>query len=168
MSKREKIILGLTVLVAISAGWLFLFSNPGTDPLGLKADDNNTSALITEVAQSLGAYNLTATEQIILEKAEIPWPTQSFLTDGGGAADVLESAGLTIDVADPTEFSFTGYIEIGKRRLAIINDEEYETGEQLTESPYRVFGISPEQVLLEDSSNRLLRIPMTETTKRQH
>ena len=57
----------------------------------------------------------------------------------------------------------TGYVEIGTRRLAIINGEEYETGDRITGSPYMVRDISPEQVVLGDTGNRSRRVPMAET-----
>jgi len=46
-------------------------------------------------------------------------------------------------------FTYSGYLEIGDRRLAIINGIEYETGDELAMGGYIVRGIYPNRVVIE-------------------
>lgn len=163
ISKREKIIIGLTVLALIYAGIVFFFSGPGNTVSRLEADEDSAEGLVTEVVQSLARHHRTETEQIILEKAQLPWPSDGpFIPVTVPASGARKPEGETIAEADPEAFSFTGYVEIGNKRLAIINGEEYETGDRVTGSPFTVRGISPEQVRLEDTDNRIRIVPMAD------
>ena len=163
ISKREKIILGLTVLALIYAGVVFFFPGPGSSIPRLGADADSAEGLVTEVVQSLARHHRTETEQIILEKAQIPWPAdEPFIPATASSSGGRKPEGETIAESDPGAFSFTGYVEIGTKRLAIINGEEYETGDQITGSPYTVRAISPEQVRLGDAGNRIHVVPMAD------
>ena len=164
ISKREKIILALTALALIYAGIVYLFPGPGSTVSQFETDNNSARGLMTEVVQSLAQHHRTELEQTILEKAQIPWPSEPFLAATLSSSEEREPAGETITEADPEGFSYTGYVEIGTRRLAIINGEEYETGDRITGSPFTVRGISPEKVLLGDAGNRARAIPMAESS----
>lgn len=162
ISKREKIILGLAVLALIYLGVVFLFPGPGSTVSQLETDEISAEGLVTEVAQSLARYHLTETERTLLEKAQAPWPSDPFIAATLSSSGERKPAGETITEAGPEGFSFTGYVEIGTRRLAIINGEEYETGDRITGSPFTVRGISPQQVLLGDAGNRMHAVLMAD------
>lgn len=162
ISKREKIILGLTVLALVYAGVVFLFPAPIRNVSQWETDDNSTGGLVTEVVQSLARHHRTETEQTILEKARIPWPTDPFVTAAASPSEEREPAGKATPESNGEGFSFTGYVEIGTKRLAIINGEEYETGDRIAGSPFTVRNITPERVLLGDAGNRTHVIPMAD------
>ena len=162
ISKREKIILGLTALALIYAGIVFLFPGPGSKISQLGTDGNSTQELVTEVVQSLARNHRTETEQIIMEKARIPWPSAPFIPASVSSPGDQETVGAEITENNPDGFSYTGYVEIGTKRLAIINGEEYETGDRITGSPFTVQSISPEQVRLGDAGNRIRIIHMVD------
>lgn len=62
----------------------------------------------------------------------------------------------------PADFSYTGYLDAGSRRLAIINGIEYMVGDQLDSGSLVVKSIDPEKVVLEDAGKRgQLTIPFT-------
>jgi hypothetical protein len=167
ISKREKIILGLTVLALIYAGIVFFFPGPGSTVSRPGSDEDSAEGLMTEVVQSLARHHRTETEQIILEKAQIPWPPdEPFIPATAPSPGEPKTGGETIAEAGPEGFSFTGYVEIGNKRLAIINGEEYETGDRITGSPFTIRGISKEQVRLGDEGNRIRVVPMADDTAR--
>lgn len=158
-SKREKIILGLAILAVLYMGIVFLFSGSGDNSVKSETDEDSAEEFVMEVAQDVARYNLTETERTILEKAQIPWPQQPFITQTVQSTTEQSSAGGIIQAAESREFSFTGFIEIGNKRLAIINGEEYETGDRLAQTGITVYGISPEQVLLMDAEGRMRKVP---------
>ncbi len=158
-SKREKIILGLAILGVLYVGGRYLFSNSGNDTAGLAAEKDSAYGLVMEVAQRIARYNLTDMEQKVLENAQLPWPDQPFITEHVSAGAAEPSEGSIFPAAASDDYRFTGYLEIGNKRLAIINGEEYETGDRLTESNAAVRSISPEQVLLTDAEGRTLSVP---------
>ena len=63
-----------------------------------------------------------------------------------------------------SEIRYTGYVEMGNVRLAIINGNEYETGDRLEQGGYIVKSISPTRVMLvtTDGSKISFVVPMQE------
>lgn len=159
MNNREKIFVALALIAALYAGISFLFS--GKNEKAGQAGNNEKPAeeFLREVALSLAGHQLTKTEKIILEKAEVPWPLQPF---------VSASTSITEDNTDsqqqmPKEaFVYAGFIQVGNRRLAIINGMEYDIGDPVADVPLTVRGISAERVILEDSSGRRIAVPIVD------
>jgi hypothetical protein len=163
-SKREKIILGLAILAVLYMGGRYLFSSSGTDRTGLETEEDSAYGLVMEVAERIAQYNLTDMEQRVLEKAQMPWPDQPFITQQASAGTAEPSESSILPATESDNYRFTGYLEIGNKRLAIINGEEYETGDRLTESNAAVRSISPELVLLTDAEGRMLSVPRADLT----
>ena len=161
ISKREKIILGLTVLAVIYAGIVFFSSGPEDITSRSGGDGSSAEDLVTEVVESLALHSRTETERFILEKAQIRWPSDPFITSIASSPGDREPGERTNMDTDEV-FNYTGYVEIGSKRLAIINGEEYETGDKVIESPFTVRGITPEQVLLENAGNPIRVVPMAD------
>jgi hypothetical protein len=53
-------------------------------------------------------------------------------------------------VEERISFTYSGYIEMGGKRLAIINDVEYETNDELELNGYIVEKIEPLKVIISD------------------
>ncbi len=60
---------------------------------------------------------------------------------------------------------YTGYLEMGTTRLAIINGNEYAAGDTLDQDGYVVRSISPSQIVLAttDGTNNMFIVPLQET-----
>jgi hypothetical protein len=55
---------------------------------------------------------------------------------------------------------FTGYVELGSGRLAVIDGYEYQAGDTLEGGGYKVLAVSTEKVVLESLANgQRLEIP---------
>jgi hypothetical protein len=159
MDKREKMILALMVVALLGAA-IVLFSGPSSQPIDITKEKelSNVKALSDQLTADVNKETLTDTEKYILKRVEADWPSDPFLEKK-----------LTIPSADraaagqrPVEFSYTGYLDVGSRRLAIINGMEYLEGEPMETGGYVVRSIDPEKVVLEDMGGRgQLAIPFT-------
>ena len=60
---------------------------------------------------------------------------------------------------------YTGYLEMGTTRLAIINGNEYATGDMLEQGGYVVRSITPSQIVLAttDGTKNMFIVPLQET-----
>ena len=59
------------------------------------------------------------------------------------------------DPASPSvTYIYSGYVEVDKKRLAIINGMQYQVGDQLESGRYVVRSIEPEKVVVEDAGKR--------------
>jgi hypothetical protein len=157
-SKREKIILALAILAVLYLGLQYLFSDSGGELSKQEAENNSTYEFVMEVAHDIARYNLTKTEQSVLARAQEPWPDSPFIPYKALSGNVQAAVSPTMTTEDYGEYRFTGYLKVGNKQLAIINGEEYETGDRLIESNATVRNISPEQVLLTDAAGRTLSV----------
>ena len=160
MNKREKIIVALMVVVVLLALISFIPS-----PFSGKADVSSSSQakltelheLATKISEEVNKEYLTNTEKLILERADTPWSKDPFIGKSlTGATEPGQGQ------ARDTGFSYTGFIDTGARRLAVINGMEYEVGERLQSGGYIVRVIDPRVVVLEGKEKRgKLSIPYT-------
>jgi hypothetical protein len=160
MSKREKIILA-AALVALLIAAFILFSGPSSLEMdvGKEKELAAVKALSTQLTQDVKTEALTDTQKYILERAEADWPTDPFLKSKLSTVPALGAGRAGQGSAD---FVYTGYLDVGNRRLAIINGLEYLEGEQLETGGYVVRSIDPERVVLEDiGKHGQITIPFT-------
>ena len=63
-----------------------------------------------------------------------------------------------------SELLYTGFLEMGDKRLAIINGTEYETGEKLEPGGFVIQSIRPNQVVIspEDRKTKTMILPLEE------
>ncbi len=160
MNKREKIIVALMVVVVLFALVSFIPS-----PFSGKADVSSSSQarltelreLATKISEEETKEDLTNTEKLILGRADTAWSKDPFIGKSLTAA-VEPGQG---QAPDPN-FSYTGFIDTGTKRLAVINGFEYEVGEMLKSGGYIVSVIDPRAVVLEGKEKQgKLSVPYT-------
>ena len=160
MAKREKVILIITFLAVIYAAYaLFLSAPENAFPVPAGEELKGLHALVNEVKQNLHKENLSEADTYILEKVNTEWGRDPFYEKKNeqntpSALDALPE-GITLN--------YYGYLEIGKRRVAIINGMEYETGEELEVEGYIVRGIYPTKAVIEIRARQSkIQLPLVE------
>lgn len=150
MTKREKMILAITAVVALVGVYMLLFSPSGksTESSTARARLTELRDLATKISEEIKKEDLTATERHILERADSEWVKDPFV-----GKKLLASAEATRD-KENLNIAYTGFVDTGRKRLAVINGLEYEIGETLEVGGYVVRSIDPELVILEDKDKR--------------
>ena len=161
MSKREKIILVFVFIAVIYGGYQFLLSSPSkTTTLKTENEIKTARKLVKDITEHLNKANLSETEKYIISKAETPWLKNPFYNKKRPTKK--EATKDTSELQD-ISFTYTGYIEIGKKRLAIIYGMEYQTGEELEIGEWIVQGIYPTRVVIGIKGKKVKRvIPLEE------
>ncbi len=160
LNKREKIILAITCLAAVSAGISVLLPQRATPPRTSGTAGEKAERVAAEAAESLARYRLTAFERALMEKARQAWPVMPFLPAEPPAPTTQPTVGQDPLETDGAEFRFTGYLALGDRQLAVVNGREYAVGETIMGSTYKVYRISPTRAVLTDHTGRTLAIPL--------
>jgi|WetSurMetagenome_2_1015567.scaffolds.fasta_scaffold04258_3 hypothetical protein len=160
MSKREKIILAvMLVALSVAAVTFFSGSSPQHTDVANQKELANVKVLSTQLTENVKKDALTDNEKYVLERAEADWPRDPFLE-----RKLMPVSPIAIGAsgARPTDFAYSGYVDVGNKRLAIINGLEYLVGDQLESGGYVVKSIDPERVVLEDIDKRgQITIPFT-------
>lgn len=154
MSKREKIILAVMVLVVIYGVYSLFFASAKKIAGGVpKKNPQEINQFVMGVAARLS--DEASTKQAhVLALAKSEWPRDPFL-----ALKPPEETRTVVETVAPEKlpeetFTYSGYLQMGDRTLAIINGIEYETGDRLEKDGSIVKKIGPERVVIGPRSNR--------------
>ena len=151
MGKREKVLIILMV-AAIGYGAFELFYDPGhqLQTSGPGTDPERVSQLSAAVLETLRQAELSEDESFILEKASTPWTSSPFhvLTAPDTETITRETPEETTALETHPALVYSGYLEMGNRRMAVINGVDYLTGDILTGGMYKVGDIAPGRVIL--------------------
>lgn len=164
MSMREKIILLLAAL-AVGYGVYVLFFE-GSDGTGQSSAPQATSSptgattIANQVQSTIASGRLSESEFAILAKAREPWNRDPFHSrTSSQAEDTTDQEQRGEEIS----FVYSGYVELGNRRYAVINGEEYTTGEELQPAGYFVRDILPDKVVIQ-GRQREITTPLIEET----
>jgi hypothetical protein len=146
MTRREKIILAATGALAVGAlVYQLLGSGPATRPAPAGQPAPQVVAQARDSAQALARQaEPGSVETALIGAIEKPW-REAALYDQS-----LENRGAAKSAATPR---FTGYVELGSGRLAVIDGYEYQVGDTLEGGGYKVLFVSPNKVTLESLAN---------------
>lgn len=164
MSTREKIIVGLMILAVMYGVYTVFLSDPQEEAALKGGGDKELVALnsfITKVADK--TKNSLPKEQLyVLQKAKIDW-TQDPLLQIQQKVSKEEEAARRPLVLD-SKIIYTGFLQMGDKRLAILNGTEYEIGDIMEPGDLIVRNIHPNHVVIGSAAvkNKKVIVPMEE------
>jgi hypothetical protein len=157
MTNREKIIVGLMLLTVAYGIYALFFEGKGkssTTPTAVVSATRqleDLNAFITKVADASKA-GLSEDDKYIITRAEAAWKqdplTTVELTDrpedeiNRQKRKIIETTGPQLDV------SYTGFMQMGDKKFAIIDGLEYTVGDELEQGGFTVRSITPRQVVI--------------------
>lgn len=155
-SKRELIIMGVAGLAAIYLIFdFFVMPKLKPKPAAVQAEKVDIKNLLAEMSQYAKRDGSVDNLLYTMSRAELVWTRDPFLYED------LESAASV--EGQKGKFNYTGFVMLGKKRLAVINGIEYQVGETLAAADFIVRAINPNDVVLENAINRSrLSIPIQE------
>jgi hypothetical protein len=171
MSKREKIILFIMFLTIIYGGYNF-FIAPNAKQTNSESTPKQSmpiTNLVSEIGGKLKKEQPTETEKLQLDLAGRQWTKDPFLASASGLSaqkptpPEKPSAG---PVQKTPDWTYSGYLESGNKRLAVINGIEYEEGEGLLTDGYYVKRIYANRVIVgEFGKNNAVTLPLNESER---
>ena len=124
------------------------------------------NAFITKVAEASKA-GLSKEDKYIISRAETEWKQDPMIT-----ADLTDKPKEEIDrqkkiiqeTGPRPNLTYTGFMQMGDKKFAIINGFEYAPGDQLIEGGYKVASITPTKVIIvsTDGSKKRFIYPLEE------
>lgn len=153
--KRQGIILFAVVLAVIYGLYNLIAPDPGHKTNDPKLQTKELQLFVTQTTEEIGKALPLPFDTYILSRAESKWEHDPFSWKAGfGNSGGYQEASL---------FTYTGFLELGSRRLAIINDMEYQAGDRLEKEGFFVKKISPASVVIRNRiENTEFEIPLSE------
>jgi hypothetical protein len=166
LNKRQVVILGIMVIMVIYGIYAFL----GTPQAKKGGEDLATRS--TQLKSFVSTLVATASsdgpgmfDTYVLSQAKADWKGDPFLErssyrDWMKAKQAAKTEG---PAAKKVTINYTGFVEAGGRKVAIINGVEYGVGDQLEAEGYVLRSILPGKIVVESrSDNTRLEVPFQE------
>lgn len=146
MTNREKVIVGLMVLTVGYGVIEYTMPRRNAGP-PLTAPAEGVNAFIAKVADTIKAASSDASA-LVIRKAEAAWTQDPFLEIRKPQPARAEAAAPKEAGRGPVNLVYSGFIEIGAKRMAIINGMEYEAGDTVNPGGFTVKSVLPTKVLI--------------------
>jgi len=166
MEKREVIILGIMAVVVLYGAFTLLVGKSDKKTmLATALSSSELKTITSDLAVTLSKDILSPGEAYAIVRAETEWLRDPFY-ERKSYRELLQSketARATVDTGKKTTFNYTGYLEFGGRKMAIINGLEYTNGDGLETKGYFLRNISPAKVTIENiDSKQKIEVPIEE------
>lgn len=152
MDKRQTIILVAMGIAVLYAAIDFLTPKPNPSTPGMAQKSAELVTFVADLTSGLGQDRTKNLSTLIFSRAEKEWTQDPFLDakslKAWSAAKEPAKKGLAGAAAPKIEFVYSGYIETGRKRMAIINGIEYREGENLDVKGYVLTSVSPTGVVI--------------------
>ena len=147
MSKREKIIVVIMVISILFS--LSYYLTPSFTRTGDKSGEQfaESEKIIQEIATELKKVAASPNENYVIARAEAAWAKDPFYRRIQPAQE--KSA------AGAREIVYSGFVDMGEKKLAVINGGTYQVGEKLDfGSAFFLKSVEPSQVVIADRQNQ--------------
>jgi len=153
MTSREKIIVGLMLLTVVFGVYTVFFEDkgeaPGQVPINPTKELESLNPFITKVAEASKA-GLSNEDKYIIKLAKAEWkqdPLISVELKDRPESDIKKPKPVPVSTPD-LKMAYTGFMQMGDIKFAIINGLEYATGDRLEQGDYILRSITPSRVVI--------------------
>lgn len=156
MTTREKVIVGIMCLTVVYGAYdLFGGGGKKTQP-AVRTQERpmeDVRRFATDMTQRMAAQRISAEHRHIIDQAGAEWTKDPFIgsvASLGAQPEAVREPVRRPSASTPTApvFAYTGFLQVGTEKLAIINGMEYARGDALGTGGHYVQGISAQRVTI--------------------
>ncbi|HTZ39778.1 MAG TPA: hypothetical protein VMB77_06460 [Syntrophales bacterium] len=147
MSKREKIIVVVMVFSVLFS--LAYYLTPSLTGTGEKPGEQyvDSEKIIQEIAVELKKVAALPNENYVIARAEAAWTKDPFYRKMQQAPEKT--------AAGAREIVYSGFVDMGEKKLAVINGSTYQVGEKLDfGTAFFLKSVEPLRVVIADRQNQ--------------
>jgi len=147
MTTREKIIVAAMVLAVVYGVYVVFFEKP-REAAPVASAERELEALntfITNVAEKTKT-GLSRQQSYVLQKAQAAWKQDPMIQIQAKKSNTNEEEKMP--AMSQSKIRYTGFLQMGDKRMAIINGMEYEAGDKLEPGGFTLRRVNPNHVVL--------------------
>ncbi|MFO7932261.1 MAG: hypothetical protein ACQETG_10710 [Thermodesulfobacteriota bacterium] len=146
MSRREKIIVGLMIAALLYAAFeLLVPAREQNDSQSPQEELQSAEQVAENISGEMQDSQLAPGEIHVLELAGRKWERDPFYRLPENPGSGTDKAG---DNGESDGLSYTGYLDVGGNKMAIINGIEYRPGQQLENTDAVIQSVTAQRVVL--------------------
>lgn len=155
MSRREKIIIALAIVAVSYGAYSYLVpADSDTAPEVTREAIEKSKQVSGEIREKLKTeLDLSDRQLSVLEEIRQPWPKDPFMARNSSEPAKEDSADNKQDIDRPIVYS--GFVRVGANKYAVINGNEYTTGDSVRGTPFTVLEISRDVLVLKGPQGRI-------------
>jgi len=148
LKKREIIILVIAALFVLYAGYEYLIAGPASKKVKTSAsvDSVKVDTFASGITKDLDKDKITDSDAYVIRRMETDWGKNPFWKKDLYKAWVNREGVAKGGIL--SKIIYSGYVDSGKKIMAVINGFEYRIGEQLEIEGYVLKQITPSKVLI--------------------
>jgi len=170
LNKRQILILGVMLLAVLYGAYQFF--STGRKGLAVvdtakKAADLNT--FIGDITIALTKDTPSPVDAYMIKRAEAEWLRDPFYEPKNDREDAIAKEAAHAQQVEEAatamkgQLNYTGYVDMDRKKIAIVNGNEYVTGDALDVEGYVLNGIYPTKIVIYNKMTRLtIDIPLQE------
>ena len=155
MSKRQIIILSIMAIAILYGIYELFIAGPvkikNVDP-GKRSEELDT--FLGNISAGAKKDSPSPADLYIIARAEAAWLHNPFYERESYKVWLASRGSASGEAKQVIKFNYHGYLVVGKGKMAIINNVEYKTGEQLEIEGYFLKNISPQRIVIEKRADR--------------
>lgn len=144
LNKRQIIILSVAALCVLYAAYEFLIAGPAAQKAKTQVQPVHIESFVNTLSNDLVKYKVAGSDAYVAKRAETDWGKSPFWERSAYREFVGNEAGG----GTAAKIIYSGYVDTGRKRMAIINGWEYEAGESIDIEDYALKSVTPERVLI--------------------
>ena len=166
LTRQQMIILSVMTLVILFAAYdFFITPRSKAEIVDIGKKTSELDAFLTDITSRLPKGSLPAADAYALSRAESAWVHDPFYEKKSFREweKRKEQARVGGGISQKVSFSYSGYLKVSNKNLAIINGLEYEAGEPLEIAGYVLKKIYPGKVVIvNEKSGAQFDVPLQE------
>lgn len=162
LEKREIVILAIAALLVLYALYVYVIADRQKAKKDATGGGNaKMETIMSGFTDELNKNKLSPFDHFVIERAQMGWMKNPFLNrDVYRKWLAKDSGGIG---ATALKIIYSGFVDTGENRLAVLNGIEYRIGEELKEQGYILKNIAPSKVIIFDKkAGNNLEIPLQE------
>lgn len=170
LNKRQILILVVMLLAVLYGAYEFFSTGrKGRAVVNTAKKAADLNAFIGDITVSLTKDTPSPVDAYMIKRAEAGWFRDPFYEPKNDREEAIakEAAHAQQVQAAATalkgQFNYTGYVDMGRKKIAVVNGNEYVTGDALDVDGYVLNGIYPTKIVIYNKVTRLtIDIPLQE------
>ncbi|MDD3250429.1 MAG: hypothetical protein PHF23_08710 [Smithellaceae bacterium] len=146
LNTRQMIILAVATVAVLYAGYELLIAGPSAKKAARATAPVEEKAVLSALASDIMSNKATAADIYVAQRAEAPWSKNPFWDKASYRAFARKEE--IKGAPEGPKVVYSGYVEAGTRKMAIINGWEYEAGQALDVEGYLLKKVTPSRVLI--------------------
>jgi hypothetical protein len=167
LTTRQLLILGVMLLAILYGAYDFFFTAQKKSAVATEKTATDLSAFLGNITATLTKDVPSPVVAYTVTRMEAEWPRDPFYeprNDRDEEAVAKERARVEAEAAAVIgQLNYTGYVDMGQKKIAVVNGNEYVVGEALNVGGFVLSDIYPAKIIISNKQTGMtLEIPLQE------